>query len=188
MKFEPQDQKVEYADAETKGQVDLKKVKVSSGEEGFVCLFKVKAKMYRWRDNQWKERGMGWLKLQRDNAKRTVRFLHRQDKKLTISANFFVTEPLCQLALMGNGTSYSWSAVDNSEGEPIVEKFSARFKNSEVASTFRMIFEGARVFHTKAQKGCSDEELVWASTVEDIAEVRVDDIEDNIAAEKEEEE
>ena len=113
-------------------------------------MFKSKAKMYRWRDNQWKERGMGWLKLQRNNENRTIRYLHRQDKKLTISANFFVTEPLCKLTLMSNGVAYMWSAIDNSEGEAVVEKFSARFKNAEVASAFSKVFDAARVFHTKA--------------------------------------
>ena len=43
-----------------------------------------------------------------------------------------------------------WSAVDNSEGEAVVEKFSARFKNAEVANAFSKIFDAARVFHTKA--------------------------------------
>lgn len=41
----------------------MKKV---TGEEQEECIFRVRAKLYRWRDDQWKERGTGNAKLLRN--------------------------------------------------------------------------------------------------------------------------
>jgi len=44
--------------------------------------------LYRWRDEQWKERGVGNCKLMRDRANRKIRFLMRQEKTLKPVGNF----------------------------------------------------------------------------------------------------
>ena len=44
--------------------------------------------MYRFRDNEWKERGLGYAKLQRNKEQKSVRFLMRADKTLKPVANF----------------------------------------------------------------------------------------------------
>ena len=49
---------------------------------------KVRAKLFRWRDEQWKERGIGNAKLMRDRAEKRVRFVMRQEKTLKPVANF----------------------------------------------------------------------------------------------------
>lgn len=49
---------------------------------------KMRIKLYRFRDSQWKERGIGNGKLMRDKAGRKVRFLMRQEKTLKPVANF----------------------------------------------------------------------------------------------------
>ena len=61
---------------------------VASGEEGLECIWVKKAKMYRFRDNEWKERGLGYAKLQRNKEQKSVRFLMRADKTLKPVANF----------------------------------------------------------------------------------------------------
>merc|ERR1712183_98737 len=78
---EPKEEKkhdVEYATDETKGVVDLAVVKTSTGEEGLECLMKFRVKLYRYRDDQWKERGIGNAKLLRDKESKRIRFLMRQ--------------------------------------------------------------------------------------------------------------
>ena len=37
-----------------------------TGEENEDCILKMKAKLYRFRDDEWKERGLGCLKLLRN--------------------------------------------------------------------------------------------------------------------------
>ena len=68
--------------------MDLPKVRVASGEENLECIMKMRAKLFRWRDEQWKERGIGNAKLMRDRAEKKVRFMMRQEKTLKPVANF----------------------------------------------------------------------------------------------------
>ena len=41
----------------------VKSKQLKSGEEDYCTLFKAKAKLYRFRDNMWKERGVGFAKI-----------------------------------------------------------------------------------------------------------------------------
>ena len=63
---------------------------VKSGEENEELIFKMRARLYRWRDNEWKERGTGEIKLLRDKTEKRIRFVLRQDKTLKAVANFIV--------------------------------------------------------------------------------------------------
>ena len=52
-----------YEDSENTAKIDLPLVKQPNGEEGFVCLMKIKTRLYRIRDGEWKQRGTGFVKL-----------------------------------------------------------------------------------------------------------------------------
>jgi len=54
----------EEAKAQTSGLVDVEVVK---GTEGEVPIYKQRVKLFRFRDNQWKERGIGNLRLLRND-------------------------------------------------------------------------------------------------------------------------
>ena len=49
---------------------------------------KIRAKLFRWRDEQWKERGVGNAKLMRDREEKKIRFVMRQEKTFKPVANF----------------------------------------------------------------------------------------------------
>jgi len=68
--------------------VDLPKVATATGEENLECLMKIRVKLFRWRDEQWKERGIGNAKLMRDREEKRIRFVMRQEKTLKPVANF----------------------------------------------------------------------------------------------------
>ena len=71
---------VDYADPEeeSKKAVDgLADVKLKTGTEDEVCIFKERVKLFRFRDNQWKERGIGNAKLMRNDETKRIRFLMR---------------------------------------------------------------------------------------------------------------
>jgi Ran-binding protein 1 len=59
-----------------------------TGEEKEECIFRMRSKMYRFRDEQWKERGTGNLKLLRNKDSKKIRVLMRQEKTHKIVANF----------------------------------------------------------------------------------------------------
>ena len=68
--------------------MDIPTVATKSGEENLECVMKIRAKLFRWRDEQWKERGIGNAKLMRDRAEKQIRFVMRQEKTLKPVANF----------------------------------------------------------------------------------------------------
>ena len=65
---EEQKHDVDYADPEEEAKVQttgLKDVAVVKGTEDEVCIYKERAKLYRFRNKEWKERGIGHAKLMR---------------------------------------------------------------------------------------------------------------------------
>ena len=62
------------------GQNPEAAVKASPGET--VCIWKQKAKLYRFRENEWKERGTGNARFMRDNGTKRVSLMMRQDKTM----------------------------------------------------------------------------------------------------------
>ena len=77
-------------------QADVPKVlETKSGEEGLECILKLRTKLYRFADNQWKERGVGNIKLLRDRQERKIRVLMRQEKTYKPVSNF-----LCKYNMM----------------------------------------------------------------------------------------
>ena len=74
----------------------VKSKQLKSGEEDYSTLFKAKAKLYRFRDNMWKERGVGFAKIQRNDNLKQIRMLMRNTKMKKTIANFLIADnPLC---------------------------------------------------------------------------------------------
>jgi hypothetical protein len=59
-----------------------------TGEESEECIFKVRCKLYRMRNDEWKERGTGNMKFLRHKESKKIRFVMRQEKTLKPVANF----------------------------------------------------------------------------------------------------
>ena len=182
---------IDYADPENDAQTKvsgLVDVKVVSGTEGECCIYKQRVKLFRFRDEQWKERGIGNAKLLRNDAKKSIRFVMRQEKTLKPVGNFVITEkPSCELKPMANSDkALMWVCHDFSdETEGKLEKLCARFQNADAAKEFQTKFEAAQTFNIDSKAG---KEVVMAETVEDIEEVAEDDIDTNKTADAEGEE
>ena len=97
-----QEHDVQYADEEHKAQVDLPKVEIKSGTETLECIFKMRVKLYRFRQEQWKERGVGNCKLMRDKATKRIRLIMRQEKTLKPVANFFGKNKLISITILNS--------------------------------------------------------------------------------------
>ena len=76
---------------------------MKTGEEDEECILKMRAKMYRHRE-EWKERGIGNLRLLRHKETKKIRFVMRQEKTHKVCANHIVTcqAPFCTLTNMAN--------------------------------------------------------------------------------------
>lgn len=103
------------------------KVDMKTGEEDEEPLFSHRAKVFRFADDQWKERGVGDVKILRHKQSKKCRVLMRRDQILKLCLNHFITESLT-LKPMANtqGKAWVWVATDFAEGEASDEKLAIK--------------------------------------------------------------
>lgn len=129
----------------------LEEVKVTSGEEDEEVLYRQRSRLFRYAREadppQWKERGLGQVKLLQHKENKKIRLLMRQEKTLKIRANHFITPTMELTPNVGSDRSWVWQCpADFAEGELTEETFAIRFKNSEIAAGFKAKFEeGANI-------------------------------------------
>eukprot|EP00063_Salmo_salar_P045597 XP_014020432.1 PREDICTED: E3 SUMO-protein ligase RanBP2-like isoform X2 [Salmo salar] len=119
-----------------------KQVETKSGEEDEEILFKERTKLYRWeRDlGQWKERGVGDIKILFHPDKRFYRVLMRREQVLKVCANHTICQSMELKPMNTSNQALFWTATDFSEGEGKVEQLAAKFKTAELAECFRKTF------------------------------------------------
>ena len=120
------------------------KIEVKTGEENEEALFSQRAKLYRYvaEEKQWKERGVGDIKLLRNNVTGKVRVLMRREQVLKLCANHQITADMKLMPNEGSDRSWVWStSADFSEQECKAERLAVRFKNKEIAQLFKVKFE-----------------------------------------------
>ncbi|MBN3320535.1 RBP2 ligase, partial [Atractosteus spatula] len=121
-------------------------VEVSTGEENEQVVFSHRAKLYRYDKDlsQWKERGIGDLKILQNYDTKRVRVVMRRDQVLKLCANHWITKDMKLEPMKGAERAWIWSAFDFTEGEGRVEQLAVRFKLQEVANSFKELFDEAR--------------------------------------------
>lgn len=115
---------------------------VATGEEREEQLYCQRSKLYRWKDGEWKERGLGDARLLKDPVSGRVRFLLRQEKTGKLVANHY-----CDCDLKPNKDSekiWVWTAQDVADGDPAVEQLALKFASAELAGQFREAWDAAR--------------------------------------------
>ncbi|XP_069060585.1 E3 SUMO-protein ligase RanBP2-like isoform X2 [Pleurodeles waltl] len=117
-------------------------VEVSSGEENEQVLFRNRAKLFRFdkEANQWKERGIGDIKILQNYNTKTVRIIMRRDQVLKLCANHRITSGIHLKPMAGMERAWIWTAHDFAEGEGKTELFAVRFKLQSVADSFHQAF------------------------------------------------
>ncbi|XP_068685132.1 E3 SUMO-protein ligase RanBP2-like [Montipora foliosa] len=120
------------------------KIEVKTGEENEEVMFSHRAKLYRYvtEEKQWKERGVGDIKLLRNTFTGKIRVLMRREQVLKICANHQITTDMKLQPNAGSERSWVWStAADFSEEECKAERLAVKFKNEEIAKQFKEKFE-----------------------------------------------
>lgn len=123
-------------------------VEISTGEENEQVVFSHRAKLYRYDKEaaQWKERGIGDLKILQNYETKRVRLIMRRDQVLKICANHWVTTAMKLEPMKGAEKAWVWSAVDFAEAdEGRIEQLAVRFKLQETANTFKQTFEESKI-------------------------------------------
>ena len=120
------------------------KIDVKTGEEDEEVIFSHRTKLYRFaaEDKQWKERGVGDIKLLKNRQSGKMRVLMRRDQVLKICANHQITAEMKLQPNAGSDRSWVWSTMaDFSEGECKAEQLAVRFKSEDAAKLFKEKFE-----------------------------------------------
>ncbi|KAJ4950836.1 hypothetical protein NE237_027668 [Protea cynaroides] len=143
--------------------VRLEEVAVTTGEEEEDVLIDLKAKLYRFdkEGNQWKERGVGTVKLLKHKETGKVRLVMRQSKTLKICANHLVLPSTSVQEHAGNDKSCVWHATDFSDGELKDELFCIRFPSIENCKTFKEMIE--EVAESQGAKAGESKEVTSAA-------------------------
>lgn len=117
----------------------------ASGEENEDVLFEAKSKAYRFTDGEWKERGLGPIKLLQDKDSRKIRVLMRREKTLKVCANFFVVPGTKIEEHAGSEKARVLTTMDCSDGDirPTFVNMCVKFGSAEKAQGFQDEFEKA---------------------------------------------
>ena len=141
---EEEDEKVEEyePDVDFKPVVTLPTdVEITTCEEDEVTLFGDRAKLYRHESGEWKERGVGEIKIMKSTNKTAFRIVMRREQVLKLCANHFISPHMKLQPLTNTDKTWCWTANDFSEGELKLECFALKFKTRDQAEQFKMVFE-----------------------------------------------
>ncbi|CAD7972422.1 unnamed protein product [Amoebophrya sp. A25] len=139
--------------ADSKVRLQVKNTKSQPDDE--LEIYRHRAKLFRFRDNEWKDRGIGDAQLLQkvvdteDGTKESqVRFILRQEKTGKVQANFALPDAsanYCVLAAnSGNDKTWCFTAYDCSEEEPAATMLSLKFRDKDVAEKFKDAWDNAK--------------------------------------------
>ena len=172
----------EEADIHFKPVVSLPETyEVKRGEEEEDALFASRAKLYRFDGKEWKERGVGELKMLRNRRSGKVRLVMRRDQVLKICCNHFLSADMTLHPMASSDRAWTWfTSCEFSEGEARAEKLAARFKNAELALKFKEAFVEAQKYLQGPPELVDDAEENSADAIPDLEDdpsVAPDDLE-----------
>lgn len=89
-------------------------METKSGEEDEEILFKERTKLYRWDRtiSQWKERGIGDIKILFHPKKHSYRILMRREQVLKVCANHTITQGMELRPMDTSANAIIWTAAD----------------------------------------------------------------------------
>lgn len=127
--------------------VHLEKVESKTGEEDEEELYKHRAKVFRFdKDvNAWKEKGVGDIRILKNNNTGKARIIMRRDIILKLCCNHTITSNMEMKPNAGSDKSLVWCThADFSEEEPRPEQLAVRFKTADICSDFLKVFNDTR--------------------------------------------
>ena len=139
--------------------VDLPVINVDNGETDEEEMFQARAKIYRFDDKQWKERGVGSFRILKNKVSGRYSAILRQDQVLKFRCHFWITgKGLCQLEKLPTAEkSLFWNCMDFSEEELKFEKFCLRLKTEEEIEKMKDVFNKAYEENSKLNWNFSPE-------------------------------
>lgn len=116
------------------------KIEEVTGEENDIILFEKRAKLYKYVEKEWKEKGIGTLKILKNKDTNKVRLVMRREQVHKVCANHFLYDNM-ELKPKGD-KAVVWSANDFSDAVQVqVENLCARFKTVDDCKEFMQVFD-----------------------------------------------
>ncbi len=119
-------------------------VNVKTGEEEEEVLFENRAKLFRYADKEWKERGTGPLKILKNPNTGRVRILMRRDVVHKVCANHFLSDEMNLTPASSSDRAWVYCAADFADEKMNIEKLCFKFKTVELAQEFYKIFNDSK--------------------------------------------
>ena len=115
-------------------------------DEGEETLFHEKSMLYRFdkTNNDWKERGVGFMKILKNKESSRCRVLMRRNQTFRVCSNHFILPHMELKPHTGNDRALIWNAVDFADGAESHDTLSVRFRTAEIAASFKKAFETGR--------------------------------------------
>merc|ERR1719445_956119 len=147
------------------------KVDTNTGEEEETVLYSHRAKVFGYTGGEWKERGIGDIKILKHEGTGKVRLLMRREQVLKICLNHYVSQQLVAQFKKQDSKSWTWAAQDFSDGELESMTFALRFKTPEISAEFKKALdeaaENSTSSPTKSSPGFVSKSPSVASTTND---------------------
>jgi E3 SUMO-protein ligase RanBP2 len=114
-------------------------IEVRTGEEEEEKVFCERAKLFRYdaSTKEWKERGVGEMKILYHPVNCTYRFLLRREQVHKVVCNHLLTCSIVLEPLSSSDKAWCWGTMNYAEEVGVVEELAARFKTTEIAERFK---------------------------------------------------
>ena len=154
--------------------VSLSEIEVVTGEEDEEKLFSHRAKLYRFESSvsQWKERGVGEIKILKNKNSKKFRIVMRRDQIHKLCANHIITTDMNLVPNAGSERSWVWHTLaDLSEEESTAEQLAVKFKSPETAKEFKKVFEECqKILSEQKQKEDAAVSEVGSTSIETVTD------------------
>ena len=157
-------------------------VDVKTGEEDEEVAFKHRAKVYRYdtETKQWKERGVGDIKILKHPQKLTYRVLLRRDQTHKVACNHMINPGMELKPMSSSETALCWHAMDYADGEGTLEQLAVKFKLADTKNDFKAAFEAAQETLRNKKEAPSAETSVNTSNIENVTDAsKVEEAKEN---------
>ena len=119
-------------------------VEVKTGEENLEVLYTHRCKTFRYEPStkEWKERGLGDIKILFDPIMNNYRVLQRREQIHKLAIHHYIVPGQKLSPMATSDTAWCWYAQDFSEdSQGSTQQLAARFKTPEIAKVFKDMFE-----------------------------------------------
>lgn len=106
-------------------------------------VFCNRAKLYRYNNatKEWKERGIGEMKILHHTKYGSYRLLLRREQVHKVVCNFLISPETEFRPLSTSDRAWIWAGMNHAEETPCVEELAVKFKTPELAAQFKEIVD-----------------------------------------------